>query len=232
MNKKKFLKILGIIFSIILSILLIYFIVIHYNGFLNKNNTMNRAEVIELLEKGKEYPNYYYSPQDSIIFWNLYEGKTEYYIKDNIVKCVNNGELLSWTDYNNDENISIWKMDNEKKSAGISSLENYEENNDSQRGFDYSLITREDIFNTNFEYMGEKKYEGRNTILVKVWNKDNLKLDSTIFYIDKETGLIMRRIDYVALGFIKSDCNRNVKLDIVTDNDIQRPNLEEYEILQ
>lgn len=232
MGKKKILKILGIIFSIILSILLIYFIVIHYNGFLNKSNTMNRAEVIEVLEKGKEYPNYYYSSQASIIFWNLYEEKTEYYIKDNIVKCVNNGKLLSWTDYNNDEKISIWEMDKEKKSASISSLENYEENNDSQRGFDYSLISKEDVFNTNFEYMGERKYKGRNTILVKVWNKDSLKVNSTIFYIDKDTGLIMRRIDYEALGFIKIDCNRNVKLDIVTDNDIERPNLENYEILQ
>ena len=77
--------------------------------------------------------------------------------------------------------------------------------------------------------MGERKYEGRSTILVKVWNKDSLKINSTIFYIDKDTGLIMRRIDYTTLGFLKMDCNRNVKLDVVTDEDIQRPNLDEYD---
>ena len=42
----------------------------------------------------------------------------------------------------------------------------------------------------------------------------------------------MRRVDYTALGFFKIDCNRNVKMDVVTDEDIQRPDLEGYEILQ
>ena len=41
----------------------------------------------------------------------------------------------------------------------------------------------------------------------------------------------MRRIDYANLGLIKIDCNRNVKLDVVTDKDIERPNLEGYEIV-
>ena len=83
-----------------------------------------------------------------------------------------------------------------------------------------------------FKYLGKKQVNGRDTILVKVWNKDGFEMDSTKFYIDEETGLIMRRVDYTALGFIKIDCDRNVKMDIVTDEDIQRPDLEGYEILQ
>lgn len=229
MSKKKIFKVLGIILSIILVILILYLIVIHFNGFLNKDNSMTREETIKLLEKGKEYSNYYYSPKNKILFFNIEENKTEYYIKDNIIKCVNNDQLLSWTDYNNNEIISIWEKDNNKYYATVSSLENYNENNESQRGFDYSIISNKEVFNMDFEYMGEKTYEGRTTILVKVWNQDSLKINSTIFYIDKETGLIMRRIDYTALGFLKMDCNRNVKFDIVTDNDIQRPNLEEYD---
>ncbi len=229
MGKKKIFKVLGIILSIILVALIVYFIMIHFNGFLNKDNSMTREETIKLLEKGKEYSNYYYAPKDKILFLNIEENKTEYYIKDNIVKCVNNDQLLSWTDYNNNEIINIWEKDNNKYYATVSSLENYNENNESQRGFDYSIISNEEVFNMNFEYMGEKAYEGRTTILVKVWNQDSLKINSTIFYIDKETGLIMRRIDYTALGFLKMDCNRNVKFDIVTDNDIQKPNLEEYD---
>ena len=69
------------------------------------------------------------------------------------------------------------------------------------------------------------------TILVQVWNKDNTKVNPTIFYIDKDTGLIMKRIDYSAIGLIKLDCNRNVKLDVVTDKDVERPNLDNYEVL-
>ena len=231
MSNKKIFKILGIILTIILAILVIYFIAIHFNGFLNKNNSMTREEIIELLEKGKNYPNYYYSSEDRILFFNINENKTEYFIKDNVIKCMNNGIFSSLTDYNNDEKISLLEI-NGKKYACISSLDTFEKNLDSQNGFDYSVISEEEIFNTNFEYMGEKNYKERTTILVRTWNKDGLKVNSTIFYIDKDTGLVMRRIDYTTLGLIKIDCNRNVKLDVVTDNDIEKPNLEGYEIIE
>ena len=228
---KKVLKVLGIIIAILIVTLIIYYAVIHFDGFLNKDNPMTRSEVIELLEKGKEYPNYYYASESSWIFGSLNETKTETYIKDNIVKIVVDGETLEWTDYNTEEHIGLFEL-NGKETASVSNLDNFETNEDSQRGFDYSLITREDIYNTEFKYLGKKQVNGRDTILVKVWNKDGFEMDSTKFYIDEETGLIMRRVDYTALGFIKIDCNRNVKMDIVTDEDIQRPDLEGYEILQ
>lgn len=228
---KKVLKVLGIIIAILIVTLIIYYAVIHFDGFLNKDNPMTRSEVIELLEKGKEYPNYYYASESSWIFGSLNETKTETYMKDNIVKIVVDGETLEWTDYNTEEHIGLFEL-NGKETASVSNLDNFETNEDSQRGFDYSLITREDIYNTEFKYLGKKQVNGRDTILVKVWNKDGFEMDSTKFYIDEETGLIMRRVDYTALGFIKIDCNRNVKMDIVTDEDIQRPDLEGYEILQ
>lgn len=228
---KKVLKVLGIIIAILIVTLIIYYAVIHFDGFLNKDNPMTRSEVIELLEKGKEYPNYYYASESSWIFGSLNESKTETYIKDNIVKIVVDGETLEWTDYNTEEHIGLFEL-NGKETASVSNLDNFETNEDSQRGFDYSLITREDIYNTEFKYLGKKQVNGRDTILVKVWNKDGFEMDSTKFYIDEETGLIMRRVDYTALGFIKIDCDRNVKMDVVTDEDIQRPDLEGYEILQ
>lgn len=228
---KKVLKVLGIILAILIVLVAIYYVVIHFDGFLNKDNPMTREEVVELLEKGKEYPNYYYSSEDSWIFGDIDDGKTEIYIKDNVVKVVVDGEVHSWTDYNNNENIIIVGEHDGKNYAGVSNLDNFEENDESQRGFDYSLIADEETFNTDFKYLGEKQIDGRDTIIVKVWNKDWVSIDSTKFYIDKETGLIMRRIDYSALGFIKIDCNRNVKMDVVTDEDVARPDLEGYEIL-
>ena len=39
----------------------------------------------------------------------------------------------------------------------------------------------------------------------------------------------MRRIDYSEIGLKKLDCNRNVKLDVVTDKDVERY-LSGYEI--
>lgn len=229
---RKVLKVLGIIIAILIVLVAIYYVVIHFDGFLNKDNPMTREEVVELLEKGKEYPNYYYASEDRWIFGSLNESKTESYIKDNVEKIMVDGKLHRWVDYNTQENILIFEDNEGKKYAGISNLDNFEENEESQRGFDYSLISNEEVFNTDFKYLGEKQVDGRDTIIVKVWNKDWVEVDSTKFYIDKETGLITRRIDYSALGFIKIDCNRNVKMDIVTDEDIERPNLDEYEVLQ
>lgn len=237
MEMKKILKIVGIIILALILIILIYFSTIHFNGFLKKDNVMTREEVVALLKKGEKYPNYYYSPEDYIFFRNLNEMKTEYYIKDGIIKCVNNGSILRWENYNTDEVISIMGKSNEKMYAGISSLKSYYNYEYkavlyNQRGFDYSIIADEKTFNTNFEYLGEKKYNERTTILVQVWNKDNTKVNPTIFYIDKDTGLIMKRIDYSAMGLIKLECNRNVKLDVVTDKEVERPNLDNYEILK
>lgn len=229
---KKALKVLGIILAILIVLVAIYYVVIHFDGFLNKDNPMTREEVVELLEKGKEYPNYYYSSEDRWIFGYITGNKTESYKKGNIEKIVVSGELYRWTDYNNNENIIIIGEHDGKKYASVSNLDNFEENDESQSGFDYSLIADEETFNTDFKYLGEKQVDGRDTIIVKVWNKDWVSVDSTKFYIDKETGLIMRRIDYSALGFIKIDCDRNVKMDIVTDEDVARPDLEGYEIFQ
>ena len=235
MERRKIFKIIGIIILSLLLIVLIYFTILHFNGFLKKDNVMTREEVVALLKKGEEYSNYYYSSEEYIFFKKVNEMKTEYYIKDGIIKCINNGKVLRWENYNTDEVISIMGKNDGNMYAGISSLKNYYGDETalySQRSFDYSIIADEKIFNTDFEYLGEKQYNGRSIILVQVWNKDNIKVNSTIFYIDKDTGLIMRRIDYSAMGLIKLDCNRNVKLDVVTDKDVERPNLDVYEILK
>lgn len=232
---RKFLKIFGIAIFILLLILLVYMGVIHFDGFLNKDNVMTREEVVALLEKGKEYPNYYYSSQDKWIFGEIDQNRTEYYIKDGIVKCVNNGSTTSWANYNTDAIITIMGEHEGKKYAAISSLTKYygdDTSKENQNGFDYSLISNEEVFNTEFEYLGEKQYDNRTTIIIKVWNRDGLEIDSTKFYIDKETGLIMRRVDYSCLGLIKIDCNRNVKLDAVTDEDVESPDLTGYELLK
>lgn len=235
--KNKVLKRIVLFFVIILIIVVIYFISIHFNGFLNQNNEMSREEIVELLEKGTEYPNYYYSSKDvGLLGWIIEKrdnNTTETYIKDNVIKVVVNGSTIRWENYNTNEIINIMDEKNGKNYAAITNVENYKQNsgNDNQMGFDFSLISQEDVFDTDFEYMGIRKFKGRETILVKVWNKKSSKLNATIFYIDKDTGLIMRRIDYSALGFIKIDCDRNVKLDIVTDADVQKPDLNGYEIL-
>lgn len=101
-------------------------------------------------------------------------------------------------------------------------------------GFDYSLIADKEHFDYNFKYLGEKKIDDRIYVFVKVWNKENTEVMSTKFVIDKETGLISERIDYTFYGIllIKITCNRNLKLDVVTEKEMVRPDLTEYEVIQ
>ena len=237
MKEKKFLKIIGSLFIVLIILLIVDFVVIHFDGFLNKKNIMSRDEVVELLEKGREYPNYYASPKNKgimglieKIFYKSTNLKTEIYVKDNITKVVVDNKISLWEDYNTKEKINIMGEYNNKKYANISSLEDEigEISEENQKGFDYSLISEEKEFNTDFKYLGEKKENGKTIVIVKVWEKDGLSIDSTKFYIDKETGLIVKRVDYMMLGLFRINTNRNLKLDCVTDKDVEKPDLEGF----
>ena len=243
MKGKKVLKILVIFLIIVIILLIVDFVIIHFDGFLNKENVMSRDEVIALLEKGKEYPNYYFSSETKgimglieKIYYKSNNVKTEIYAKDNITKTVVGGKVSLWEDYNTKEAINLKEVINvmgeynNKKYASITFLDDEEDevSEENQRGFDYSLISREKDFNTDFKYLGEKKENGKTIVIVKVWNKDGLSIDSTKFYIDKETGLIVRRVDYLILGLFRIKVDRNLKLDSVTDKDVERPDLEGY----
>ncbi len=226
-------KVLKIILSILIIFLILitaYEIVINFDGFLDKSNPMTREEVIELLEKGKRYPNYYYSSSESISgIIKLDNNRTEHYIKDGIRKVVNDGKTTEWEDTNKDEIIYI----NGNKYATITKkLEsNNEQNEYSQNQFDYSIIANREQFDFNFKYLGEKQIEGRKYVLVKVWNKDSIEMfSSTKFLIDKQTGLITKRTDYTVFYGLLIDIvtDRNLKIDVVTNNDVERPNLDGY----
>ena len=237
---KKILKMILVVLACIIVALIIYEVGIQSDGFLDKSNPMTRSEVISLLEKGKEYPNYYYSSYTP--FWDKVEssGRTEIYVKDNIIQSVVNGEVTRWENYNTKEQISLWKKIKDGKDyAFISkikadSIKDAEEYKYNQAGFDYSLIADLEHFNYNFKYLGEKEVKGRKYVLVKVWDKKSSEIFSTKFLIDKETGLITQRIDYSLLGvvLVKITCERDVVIDSVSSEDVVRPDLTGYEVIE
>lgn len=237
-EKRGKLKGIKIFLYIIIIIIMIgiYNILIQIEGGLDKNNPMSKRQVVQLLNKGKEYPNYYYSSETKIID-NFTNNKTEIYVKDGIEKVVNNGKVSSWENENTDEHITIMGEHKGEKYASISKLSEYNDNNEgdkyNQHGFDYSLIANGETYNYNFEYLGRKKIDGRTTVVVKVWDNDKLKILGNKFYIDEETGLIIKTSDYSVFGIIvfKMTTDRNVRLDIVTDEDVKRPDLTGYKIL-
>lgn len=231
---KKVLKVILIILACLIAVVLIYEVGIYSDGHLDKSNPMTKEEVVALLEKGKEYPNYYYCSVQEVL-WDMEQNRTEYFIKDGVVKVVNNGEVISWRNYNTLEDIQIMGQingENYASDAKITESQLEEMNKYSQYGFDYSLIADEEHFDYEFEYLGRQEIEGRSYVLVKVWNKEGSELFSTKFLIDEETGLITKRIDYVPLGIIfKMETNRNVMIDFVTDEDVAKPDLTGYKIL-
>lgn len=228
---KKLKKFLLIVAAIIIFLLLSIFIrefVICNEGNLNKSNPMTREEIISLLEKGCDYNNYYYR-YDS----NIDTLKTEYYIKDGISVCYIENHLHSWINFNEDEReyITIWdtKADNGKTIATIT--KNFTTTEANQMGYDYSLVTNYE--NYDFEYLGKKDDNGRNVTVIKMKTKNSNTY--TNFYIDSVTGVIMARKDVSKALFITiymNYSNRNVQFDVVTDEDVTRPDLSSYQILE
>ena len=187
------------------------------DGKLQKDNPMSKEEVLELLKKGEEYPNYYISFVDSN------NAKYNIYVKDNVLVEYYNNEFLRREDYNTNEYIMIFKTAY-KEMAGVNKelkKEKYRQN-----VMDYSIVNKLD-----YKYLGEKELDGRQVIYIQ------LKSGSayTKFVIDKETGIIVNRID-LSKAFIfttnKNESKRELKLDVVTDEDVARPDLSKYEVVE
>lgn len=216
-TKKVTLIIVIFIVFILIAIWGIREYVLWNDGDLQKDNSMSREEVLELLKKGEEYPNYYISFVDSD---NV---KYDIYVKDDVFVEYCNNEFRLREDYNTNEYIMIFKTA-DKEVAGINnSLEKQEYR---QASMDYSIVNKLD-----YKYLGEKEVDGRQVIYIQ------LEDDSayTKFVTDKETGIIVDRID-LSKSFIftthKNESKRELKLDVVTDEDVARPDLSKYEVVE
>ena len=187
------------------------------DGKLQKDNPMSREEVLELLKKGEEYPNYHIS------FIGSNNEKYDIYVKDNVFVEYCNNEFRLREDYNTNEYIMIFKTA-DKEVAGVNN--NLEKLEYQQGSMDYSIVNKLD-----YKYLGEKELDGRQVIYIQLKNGSAY----TKFVIDKETGIIINRID-LSKAFIfttnKNESKRELKLDVVTDEDVARPDLSKYEVVE
>lgn len=225
----------NLIVSILLVLIILiigYWFAIHIEIGLNKETKMSNSEIVALLNKGKDYSNYYMCPQEINILGkaksdNILEKD---YTKDNVVKEVKENEIR-WYDYNTMEHITLTEMKGKKvafiQTITENELEEYKKyKND-------TIISNADYFNCDFKYMGEKEENGRKIIVVKVWNKNTIwkANGEQRFFIDKASGLVTKITNYYNLGFAKNTTDMNLKLDCVTDNDIKKPSIEGYEVM-
>lgn len=202
-----------IFMSFIFAIIIINGVKINSNGKLDKSNPMTREEVISLIEKGIENTNFYLCSNTNT------KTKQEHYIKDNIVVFYRNSKLESWSNYNTNERITI-------NNGNVTVKNDIELNEDMfQFGWDYSLIKREKDYDLNYKYLGEKIMFGRKVILIE---ESNI-YSANKFIIDKQTGVILekialRRVLYMTVSQLACT-TREIKMDVVTDEDIMRPKI-------
>jgi len=211
-------KLIALVF-ILLIILLTLFIrekIIYFNGNLEKNNIMSKEEIKQLLAKGENYENYYYSPTQEPQATND-EIKTEYYIKNGIVATYINSQLKQWVNYNTNEIIVL--MQNNNQNTFVSS-NNVERIQNTQNGVDYSEIIDN---NYKYKYLGEKDFQDRKAIYIEL-RKDNIVKQ---FIIDKKSGLILesklgiKKFGFITVNLVKS--KENIKFDIVLDENVKKP---------
>lgn len=225
--KKKILITILIIIVLIMLILVIREIYLNYDKIENNNEEYTRDQVIELLDNGSKYNNYYRTV-------NTENGKEEFYYKDNILACYYDSKLKYWMNLTDGSRRMIFIDDYDSNSVGeVVDFENIifpMEN--TQLGY-YSTIY--DTENFEFKYKGITKINDRDTLIVET----DSKIDSSLkikYYIDKQTGVIVKRTEFDKVLFLtkdKKEYDRGIRFDVVTDENIKEPdltNVETYEI--
>ena len=213
--KKILITILVVLIIFIILILLREFILWN-TGKLDTSNKMSRDEMIALLDKGATYPNYSYSSDA-----NYGEIRTRTIVKDNKVSTYIGSELTKSSNYNTGDTTDYWNIDGNTVEGKYN---NPEINKYNQHLYDYSVIADYEHFGQDeYEYLGEKEENGRQVILFQMNSpkEDNFNSAGVRFVVDKETGLIFRRIDFWKFLFItlyQNNNNRNVEFDVATDS--------------
>lgn len=217
-------KIILIILIIFLFIICFREFTIYYNFNLDKSFSITYDETLELITKGSKYNNYYRTTISDL-------GKEEYYYKDNILTYFVNSELKYWMNISENEKEMIIIENAENKIANI--VSDFNDINfpveNTQNGYFCWLY-----YSSDFECLGVTEHNDRPTIIVRVKKEpNNINTAYTYYYIDKETGVIVKRTEIEKMLFITTkttNFDRNLIFDIVTEENIKKPNLDEFEV--
>ena len=185
----------------------------------DNNKEYSREEIIKLMESGENCNNYYCSYNDG-----SYDIIRKY--KDNklIVEYTENGnDNIAYHNYSKNEKIIINKN---QKIALISTL-------DSSTTVPMEIIYYNlelDMLKDNtymYKFLGKENYNNLDCITVNLdGNKNGNKLSYKI-WIHEKTGLVAGYSATSSNGD-KEDRNYNLKIDYVTEKDVQKPDLSGY----
>ncbi len=225
---KKILKVIITILTLLILALIVQQIYIRYDGKIDKSDSMSKSEIIELLKKGEQYNNCLitYKPNQSSITAEMLiypEPEQRVYVKDKIMKSVIGDNVFRYVNYNTKESITIF----DHLQAFIS---------DTNEEFSILEYARECVENEekySFEYIGEKEINSRKTIIIKLIYNESNHNEYIKLYIDKETGVEYNSIYFYYKGpiLIKKGQDMSVEFDCVTEEDVKRPNIAGYMII-
>ncbi len=240
----------------IISLLIILALIIFF--WTRCDNYMSQKDIIKLSQKSDKYTNahcieerscsyvYKENPENIQTTYTI----TDYFYMDNIVceKSTINYENNSNTFYrmsyiNYDENEAILINSFEDKTIDIIDLSNVTKENRSRPIFkSYRQATSDDWINSDvtdmtYNYLGKENINNRETYKIETKVVTDYGEEDSIIWYDKEKGLRLkedRKINFTensGATEIKEQheiLNYTYEFDVVTDKDLQRPNLEEY----
>lgn len=210
---------------------------------IDKSSPMTREEVIALLEEGEKYTNYYYSINVPELQTSTGgDFVTEVVVKDDVYSTKSNGHTFNcWINYNTDEEmlfeIPIPGSTSKAKKRVMASTTDPErtltKNHFSIEAFNSPIKDYEDY---DFKYIGEKDINGEKFILIKLYPKYAGILGKLVpikYLINKEDKLIAEQeIVYLdEIYLMKQRTIYNYELNNVTDEDVAKPDLTNYEVI-
>lgn len=220
MNEKKTF-ILAVPTVIIIIIAVVGISLIFYNRNFKK---MNRDDVKTLAQKVATIDNISCEIAIESSEENVESSISDYKLKD--------GKLISKIDtfeiYDNKDEQSLIQIDNDSKEAYV-----YSEYDSQIDDFEAMLCTAEKLLESNdYEYFF-KDYETVNGVKCVAFSLSNSNTTFDI-WLDKSNGMIVKMVcNYSAEGedSITTTMLYRYKIGSVTDEDVQKPNLEGYTII-
>ena len=220
MNEKKtFILAVPTVIIIIIAIVGIYLIL--YNRNFKK---MNRDDVKTLAQKVATIDNISCEIAIESSEENVESSISDYKLKD--------GKLISKIDtfeiYDNKDEQSLIQIDRDSKEAYV-----YSEYDSQIDDFEAMLCTAEKLLESNdYEYIF-KDYETVNGVKCVAFSLSNTNTTFDI-WLDKSNGMIVKMVcNYYAEGekTISTTMLYRYKIGSVTDEEVQKPNLEGYTII-
>lgn len=198
------------IIKILLSIIIICVILLGCK-ILFKSSTQSqydRTDIINLLDKIKECNNYSFEYKDKE------QNKITYKFKNNVVISEFYG-VCAYINYNTNENLLLNKSG---KKAIVSTVES------TYNTYASSVLETINDFTYQYTYLKEENYNNHNCIVFQL-DKDNNFLK---IWIDSDSGFVLKSEEKD--GASTETIEYDISFDSVTDEDIKKPDLTEYEI--